>query len=166
MINFFSFGGIWTQDLPICSLAQIHFFEAFASPLLAFSSKLVDQISHSYPPPAGGAQCWCQFTYKPVYVEEGWLKPVFQLSPSNRMGFKAMRKEIISVFSWFLKDETNFFSYSNLIQNLIDSFVFAKFSRNTCGRKCKTRIHENDSKILEVRNHCTKIIEYFVYFRK
>ncbi len=29
MVNFFSLGGIWTQDLPICSQAQIHFFTLF-----------------------------------------------------------------------------------------------------------------------------------------
>jgi len=59
---------------------------------------------------------------------------------------KAMRKKIISGFSCFVKDETKFFSYSNLIRNLIDSFVFAKILRNKCGRKCKTRKSENKYK--------------------
>ena len=52
---------------------------------------------------------------------------------------KAMRKKIISGFSCFAKDETKFFSYSNLVRNLIDSFVFAKISLNKCGRKCETQ---------------------------
>jgi len=52
---------------------------------------------------------------------------------------KAMQKKIISGFSCFPKDKTKFFSYSNLIRNLIDSFVFAKILRNKWGRKCETR---------------------------
>jgi len=39
---------------------------------------------------------------------------------------KAMRKDFISGFSWFSKDEINFFSYSNLTQNKFGTFVFAK----------------------------------------
>jgi len=63
-----------------------------------------------------------------------------------------MRKEIISVFSCFAKDETKFFSYSNLHSKMYSGSVLAKFSQNTCGRKCETQIHENDLKILEVWN--------------
>jgi len=42
--------------------------------------------------------------------------------------------------------------------------VLAKILRNKCGSKCETRIHENDSKILKVWNHCTNAIKYFEYF--
>ncbi len=73
---------------------------------------------------------------------------------------KAMRKDFFSGFSVFAKDKTKFFPYSNL-----NSKILTKILRNKCG-KCETRIHENDSKILEVQNHCTKIIEYFEYFQK
>jgi len=58
---------------------------------------------------------------------------------------KAMQKDFISRFSCFVKDETDLFSYLNLIQNKFGIFVFAKISRrNKCGSKCETQIHEND----------------------
>jgi hypothetical protein len=79
---------------------------------------------------------------------------------------KAMRKDFFSGFSIFAKDETKFFPYLNLNPKLNRASVLTKISRNKWGSKCETWIHENDSKILEVRNHCTKIIEYFEYFFK
>ena len=53
---------------------------------------------------------------------------------------KAMRKDFFSGFSIFAKDETVFFSYSNLIRNKFDIFVFAEISRNKYGTKSGTRI--------------------------
>jgi len=72
------------------------------------------------------------------------------------MVIKAMRKDFISGFSSFAKDETVFFSYSNLNSKKYSGSVLAKILRNKCGSKCETRIHENDSKILKVRNHLQK----------
>ena len=73
---------------------------------------------------------------------------------------KAMRKTGFSGFLCFAKDERYFFSYSNLDPKIHSASILAKISRNKCGSKCETRIHENDSKILEVRNHCTKIFKF------
>ncbi len=70
--------------------------------------------------------------------------------------YKAMRKDFISGFSSFAKDETVFFSYSNLNSKIYSGSVLAKISQNKCGRKCETQINKNDSKILEVRNHLRK----------
>ncbi len=79
---------------------------------------------------------------------------------------KAMRKTRFSGFLCFAKDETDLFSYSNLNPKINSGSVLAKVLQNKCGSKYETRIHENDLKILKVRNHCTEIIKYFEYFRK
>jgi len=59
-------------------------------------------------------------------------------------------------FCVFAKDETDFFPYSNLIQNIFGIFVFAKNLRSKCGSECETQILKMTS----------KIFKYFEYFRK
>jgi len=76
-----------------------------------------------------------------------------------------MRKTFFFVFLCFAKDETDFFPYSNLHSKINSGSVLAKVSRNRCGSKCGTQIHKNDSKILEVRNHCTKVFKNNDYNR-
>jgi len=51
-----------------------------------------------------------------------------------------MQKTFFSGFLCFAKDETDYFPYSNLIQNLFGIPVFAKISRNKCGIIDLTRI--------------------------
>ncbi len=77
---------------------------------------------------------------------------------------KAMRKDFFFTFLCFAKDKKVVFPYLNLNLKINGASVLAKILQNKCGSKCKTQIHKNDSKILEVQNHCTKIIEYFQYF--
>jgi len=68
----------------------------------------------------------------------------------GQVQYKAMQKDFISRFSSYAKDETNFFSYSNLTWNKFVIFVFAKISRNKCGRKCETQIHKNDFENIQI----------------
>ncbi len=84
-----------------------------------------------------------------VDVAQKWEVLVFIIFPfgwDHCTQTKAMRKDFISGFSGFAKDKMNFFSYSNLTRNKFVTFVFAKISRNKCGRKCQTRIYKNDFK--------------------
>ncbi len=69
-----------------------------------------------------------------------------------------MQKTGFSGFLCFAKDETDLFSYSNLNPKINSGSVLAKVSRNKCGSKCETRIHENEFENTQVWNHCTKII--------
>jgi len=65
--------------------------------------------------------------------------------------------DFFSGFLCFAKDETDYFTYSNLIRNLFGIFVFAKILQNKCGSKCETRI-------CEIIDSTRILIEYSIKF--
>ena len=73
---------------------------------------------------------------------------------------KAMRKDFFYAFLSFAKHETDFLPYSNIDSKKYSGSVLCGTRETKCETKCETRIYKNDSKILEVRNHCTKIFEF------